>query len=247
MKQIITLYLFLTAVHLQAQNLDTLTQLNQLKTDKGFYKAPNGAVYKISIEKAEWSDDEGVVKDRGILSDNCLDSLYSGKDRELAKTSVVAGRAKIVATVSDLIRQLPKDSIMRKKVKKKSPRVAEEMKNIRLKKDTYLYAFAKEGDGDYHIIIGDHFIVSKATFFNVEISGLLTNDNSLSNPRQAFEEKFVGMCSSDYIIFDNPLKIDVQGSLFFDVSHTKGQVGPKNLKPQTNWEIHPVSKIRFID
>jgi hypothetical protein len=242
MKQVITLYLCLTTFHLQAQKLDTLTQLNQLKTDKGLYKAPNGKVYKISVEKAEWSDDDEVIKDRGILNDNCLDSLYSGKDRESAKTSIVAGRAKIVATVSDLIKLLPKDSIMRKKVKKKSPRVAEE--------DTYLYAFAKEEDGDYHIIIGDHFVASKATFFNVEISGLLSNDlnSALSQPRRAFEEQFVGMCSSDYIIFiDNPLKIDVQGSLFFDVSHIVGQVGPKKLKPQTNWEIHPVSKIRFID
>ena len=247
MKQIITLYLLLTAFHLQAQNLDTLTQLNQLNIDKGYYKSPKGTVYKISVEKAEWSDDEGAVKDRGVLNDNCLDSLYSGKDRVLAKTSIVAGRAKIVATVSDLIRLLPKDSIMRKKVKKKSPRVVEEMQNIRLKKDTYLYAFAKEGDGDYHIIIGDHFIASKAAFLNVEISGLLTNDKTLSNPRRAFEKQFIGMCSSDYIIFENPLKIDVQGSLFFDVSHTKGQVGPKNFKPQTNWELHPVSKIRFID
>ena len=185
-----------------------LTQLNQLNADKGFYKSPNGKVYKISIEKAEWSDDERAITDRGILNDNCLDSLYSGKDRELAKTSIVAGRAKNVTTVSDLIRLLPKDSVMRKKVKKISPRVPEEMKNVRLKKDTYLYAFAKEGDGDYHIIIGDHFIASKATFFNVEISGLLTNNNSLSDPRQTFEEKFIGMCSSDYIIFENPLDVN---------------------------------------
>lgn len=247
MKKIIILYLFIIPLYLQAQNLDTLTQLSQLNADKGFYKSPSGKIYKIRIEKAEWSDNDGVIEERGILNDNCLDSLFSGHDRELAKTSIVAGRAKTVATVSDLIRLLPKDSVMRKKVRKISPRVAEEMKNIRLKKDTYLYAFAKEGDGDYHIIIGDHFIASKATFFNVEISGLLTNNSSLSDPRQTFEEHFVGMCSSDYIVFENPLKIDVQGSLFFDVSHTKGQVGPKKLKPQTNWEIHPVSKIRFID
>ena len=82
MKQFIIISLFLSSHYLQAQILDTLTQLNQLKTNKGFYKAPNGKIYKISVEKAEWSDDDGVIKDRGILNDNCLDSLFSGKDRE---------------------------------------------------------------------------------------------------------------------------------------------------------------------
>jgi hypothetical protein len=37
----------------------------------------------------------------------------------------------------------------------------------------------------------------------------------------------------------------VTGSLFFDVDHPAGAVGPQGHRPQTAWEIHPISSIAF--
>jgi hypothetical protein len=35
----------------------------------------------------------------------------------------------------------------------------------------------------------------------------------------------------------------VTGSLFFDMDHLAGVVGTGEFKPQTAWEIHPVTSI----
>ena len=37
----------------------------------------------------------------------------------------------------------------------------------------------------------------------------------------------------------------VCGSLFYDISHSPGTVGPQGLRPGTAWEIHPVTSIVF--
>jgi hypothetical protein len=241
--------LLLYATRINAQRLDTLTNLNNPTSDKFYYKSSTGKVYKFRIAEADWSDID--KNEKKSLTANCLDSIYDGKDRATPKTTYATGTAKIFATVSHLIKVLPLDSVMRKKVKKTTNiRVSEEQKNVRLKQDTYIYAFAKEDDGDYHVIIGDHIDVKKATFFNVEISGLPEENASpkLKAVYRVFNDRFREVCSSKYLIFDDePIKIDVQGSLFFDVSHKVGQVGPENMKPSTNWEIHPISKIVFLD
>jgi hypothetical protein len=39
--------------------------------------------------------------------------------------------------------------------------------------------------------------------------------------------------------------VKVTGSLFFDVDHKAGSVGPTGMRPKTAWEIHPVSDIQF--
>jgi hypothetical protein len=249
MKTSVQFLLLFCNLSIYAQGLDTLTSLNNLQSGQAYYKAPNGKIYKMRVSEADWTDQD--TSDIMSLTVNCLDSLYDGKDRKTPKTTFAVGATKIFQSVLHLINFLPKDSVMRKKVKRTTnQRVIEEQKNVRLKKDTYLYAFAKEDDGDYHVIIGDHILMSKATFFNVEISGLpAENPNpKLIAVRKEFERFFEGKCSSKYLSFeDTPIKIDIQGSLFFDVSHVVGQVGPDNMKPLTNWEIHPISKLIFLD
>jgi hypothetical protein len=252
MKQLqkcLLLCLMLYVTQSTAQGLDTLTNLNNPTAEKFYYKSATGKVYKFRVAEADWTDRD--TNDGMFISQNCLDSIYDGKDRATPKTTFATGTTKTYATVSHLINALPKDSVMRKKVKRTtSVRVLEEQKNVRLKQDTYIYAFAKEDDGDYHVIIGDHIDATKATFFNVEISGLPKDNASakLKSVYRVFNDRFREVCSSRYLIFDDaPVKIDVQGSLFFDVSHRVGQVGPENMKPMTNWEIHPVGKIVFLD
>ena len=243
------LCLSLYATHLKAQSVDTLNSLFNMTAEKFYYQTPTGKVYKFRLADADWVD-EAEKTTKGI-SANCLDSLFGGKDRATPKTTFAKGKVKTFKTVSHLIKALPLDREMRKKVKRSTAvRVTEEQQNVRLKEDTFIFAFAKEDDGDYHVIIGDHKDVSKATFFNVEISGVPIENApaKLISVYQVFNNRFRDVCSPKYLVFDEePLKIEVEGSLFFDVSHQAGQVGPKNMKPLTNWEIHPVGKIKFLD
>ena len=48
-----------------------------------------------------------------------------------------------------------------------------------------------------------------------------------------------------YDKYDPPIPVQIVGSLFFDVDHQPGEVGPVGMKPKTSWEIHPVSDIQF--
>lgn len=243
------LCLSLSVTQLKAQSLDTLNNLFNTSTDQFYYKTPTGKVYKFRLAEKDWTDEQ-EQSTRG-LSANCLDSIFDGKDRAKVKTSFAKGKTETFKTVSHLIRALPPDRVMRTKVKRSTAlRVLEEQKNVRLKDDTFIFAFAKEEDGDYHVIIGDHKDITKATFFNVEISGVPIDNASskLLSVYQVFNNRFRDVCSPKYLVFDDePLKIEVEGSLFFDVSHQAGQVGPAKMKPLTNWEIHPVGKIKFLD
>ena len=229
----------------QKINCDTITNFSNVACDKAVYKAPDGKHYKV-----QFMDETNAEKDfmeAGLLA-NCLDSTFAGTARKGAKTSFSTAKIEDFLTVSALIKALPKDAVIRAKVNSNSKRVVDENRNVRLTKDTYLFAFKKESDNDYHVIIGDNKDVKKATFFNVEISGLATTTNKqIQAVRLAFEKQFVNVCSDRYGVFSaNPIKIQIEGSVFFDVDHKPGQIGPVGLQPATTWEIHPISKITFL-
>ena len=51
-----------------------------------------------------------------------------------------------------------------------------------------------------------------------------------------------------YDFYDPPIPVEIEGSLFFDMSHATGsKPGPSSLRDDipTIWEIHPISKIVF--
>lgn len=227
----------------QAVKWDTITNLSNPNYKQAVYKSPDGKFYKIKFADDPFND---ARPEDIITSANCLDSTFAGTARKIAKTSVVKAPIEDFATVSALLKALASDAVVRPKLKSNSLRIAEEKHYVRLMKDTYLYAFKKESDNDYHLIIGDHKDRRKATFFNIEISGLAT-DKTFSVVRAVFEKRFIQVCSMGYIAFaQNPIKIQVEGSTFFDVDHKPGQIGPAGFQPATNWEIHPISKITFL-
>jgi hypothetical protein len=41
--------------------------------------------------------------------------------------------------------------------------------------------------------------------------------------------------------------VRIEGSLFFDVDHAAGAVGPANMKPKSAWEMHPITKITLAE
>ena len=244
---LLTLLGFLSSQTLFSQQVscDTITNLSNPNCKEAVYKTPNGKFYKVKFVDDPFDNaaSEDVMKVA-----NCLDSTFAGTARKAAKTSIVNAKIEDFATVSALLKALAKDATVRAKLTSSSPRIAEEKHYVRLLKDTYLYAFKKEGDNDYHLIIGDHKDRKKATFFNVEISGLPNSNNkTFTTVRATFEKQFVQVCSSGYVVFaQNPIKIQIEGSTFFDVDHKPGQIGPVGFQPATNWEIHPISKITFL-
>jgi len=92
---------------------------------------------------------------------------------------------------------------------------------------------------------------------NVEISGLpdpATGDTPrLVAARTIFESMvrptrlgLPGVGGYDFYI--PPFPVIVEGSIFFDITHaTGGGPGPQDARPDSIWEIHPVSLLEFID
>jgi hypothetical protein len=220
---------------------DTITDFSNPLCNKAVFKSATGQTYEV-----EFLEEENI--ERGLESVNCLDSIFTGKARSKPKLTIVTASFEEFETVSALIKSLAKESIIRPKVAGNNNRISLEKRNVRLLKDTYLFAFKKESDNDYHVIIGDHKDPKKATFLNAEISGLANaTDKRLRLVRQTFETQFVQVCNSAYAVFaKNPIKIQIEGSLFYDIDHKAGQIGPKGFRPTTTWEIHPISKITFL-
>lgn len=245
-KTLVLIAFVLGAFTLSAQRIhrDTICEFSNPPSDKVIFKSPKGKFYKVNFmaETGKYFDAEE------LLAINCTDSTFAGSARKAAKTSIVTAKTEDLATVSALIKTLTTDAVMRTKVTSSSKRVADENRNVRLLKDTYLYAFKKESDNDYHVIIGDNIDPKKATYFNAEVSGLpVPVDKRFQTVRAAFEKQFVQVCNSNYAIFSaNPIKITIEGSVFFDVDHKPGQIGPAGFQPLTTWEIHPISKITFL-
>jgi hypothetical protein len=178
---------------------------------------------------------------------------FAGTDRKDAKLSIVNAKTETFGELQLLLKSLTADSSM---IKHKPPltrdphfqRVKEEQRNVRVR--AFLYAASQEADNDFHFIVGRD-PKSPAMYMNMELSGLPpTNAPSfarLKAARDAFKA-FIGanLPGPGYHHYDPPIPIDVEGSLFFDITHATGQhPGPAKLRPQTIWEVHPISHIVF--
>jgi len=184
---------------------------------------------------------------------NCTNENFAGKDRKEAKTSIVTATMEVFNTLSALIKTLPTDEYMRgyePPITKDSDskRVEEEERSVSVK-TAYIFVIYREGDNDYHTIIGSNSDTSKAILMNVEVSGLPDKSSPNYNVMKDIRDKIVGkfgkICSTKKLFINKPIKISISGSLFYDIDHKPGVVGYKNLKPKTAWEIHPVTDIVF--
>ncbi len=116
----------------------------------------------------------------------------------------------------------------------------------------FLYAASRESDNDFHCIVGSDPGPS-TRFMNVEVSGLPPSSSQFFAVLKTARDEFKAFFSSGadalptqgYEKYDPPISIQVTGSLFFDVDHVPPAVGPEGMKPQTAWEIHPVSDMQF--
>jgi hypothetical protein len=86
---------------------------------------------------------------------------------------------------------------------------------------------------------------------NIEISGLPAsgpNRAPLKAARDAFKQ-FLGdnhiTAGNGYVKITPPIPVTITGSLFYDIDHAPGVVGPNGMRPSTAWEIHPVTELDF--
>ncbi len=180
---------------------------------------------------------------------------FTGTSRRTAKTTIFAGPVESFDTLAALLAALPPNGEMRNTIGNGAAvgRAAKERRNVRVR--AYVYAFKKEPDRDYHVILGDAPGGADPRYLNAEISGIPAggtdaNRATLWAARGAFKSAF-GLGNSgpnSYYRPDPPVPVRVTGSLFWDVDHEDPPyVGPRDFRPPTPWEIHPISGIEFLD
>lgn len=182
------------------------------------------------------------------------DNKFRGTSRKAAKLSVANADTEAFDDVKKLISTLEAHDAMVNhpdiSTDKTNNRVEEERRNVKVA--AFLYAASREDDNDYHLIIGRDPSKS-AKYLTVEISGLpsssSTHFSKLNGARDAYFEFFGdGLPGTSYDFYDPPIPVEIEGSLFFDMSHaTGGRPGPSKLRPKMPvvWEIHPVTAIVF--
>jgi hypothetical protein len=224
--------------------------------EEAAFTSPRGARYRI-IETSELDPYERPLAEEEVAN---LESArltpgddFAGTDRRDAKLSIASAEVEQFDDLQSLVQSLTADADMEDHDPAitrdpDSERVAEEQRNVRVR--AFLYAASRETDNDFHFIVGRDPSLSP-TYMNMELSGLppRTSDafDRLDAARTAYKTFVQGQTpGAGYHHYDPPIPIEVQGSLFFDITHASGpHPGPAKLRPETIWEVHPISHIVF--
>ncbi len=216
------------------------------------FRSPKGLTYRVLHTAIQDSHEETQVTESSPLTAAAgSGDRFRGTDRKAAKTSIVPGADTSFADIAALRSTLPadEDMINDPDISKDADnnRVQREQRNVRVR--AFLYAAAKEKDNDFHLILGIGDAANTDALMNSEVSGLPDTGPFLSPlkmVRDQFKAHFgTALPGRSYDIFDPPIPVEVTGSLFFDLDHPAGKVGPDPYKPSTAWEIHPITKIVF--
>jgi hypothetical protein len=183
-----------------------------------------------------------------------IKARFRGKDRAVPKTTIAEADIEEFANLDAFIATLPEDDEMRNldpPLRKDSmSRFTQEKRNVQVR--AWIYAIKYEADQDWHLILGTDPAHSTTTYFNAEISGLPSSSaaafDTLLNVRKQLsailDDELPG--GGSYRKYEDPIPVIVQGSLFYDIDHAPGIVGPAGMRPKTAWEIHPVTNIDLI-
>jgi hypothetical protein len=199
----------------------------------------------------EGEESTGPVDHRPVFVGNS--DVFRGTDRRDAKTSLASGGIESYALIANLRSTLRTDEYMQSLGISQLPdsrRSVDEQRNVRVR--AFIYAVKKESDNDFHVIVGDQHCRNGGCLITVEVSGIPAaathpNRKALTDVRAKFLAHFSGYepGRSRYAKLDPPIHVTLTGSLFFDVDHKAGMVGPAGLKSDTAWEMHPLSDITF--
>ena len=140
---------------------------------------PPGPPFTIKGKTYQLRDtfDQGTFKGKGRHTANSARSrgvgndTFDGADRKAPKTTIVADiQVEEFATVAALIATLPTDEDMKNLsgiTRDTMTRVDAEKRNVRV--TGFIYAFKKEDDNDYHVILGDPLGTDPPVYLNVEV------------------------------------------------------------------------------
>jgi hypothetical protein len=181
---------------------------------------------------------------------------FGGTARKAAKLSIATAKTETFNDVSKLIASLPPlDQMIKLKIPTTagSDRVQQEKRNVHV--TGFLFAASAENDNDFHLIVGLDPKTKQEMYMTMEISGLPTDSKNpalaaLTAARTAYK-KFFGaknLPGAFYQFYHPPIPVQIDGSLFFDATHSTGQApGPPSLKSRmpTIWEVHPISNIKL--
>ena len=183
---------------------------------------------------------------------------FSGQARKAAKLSISASKTENFKDVDALVKSLTPDSkmIAHKPVIQTTPtsgRVKEEERNVHV--SAFMYAASREADNDFHLIIGRDPKAAPEVYMTMELSGLPPGNSpsftQLKAARDAFKQFFKANAGGTlpgltYDFYHPPVPVQIDGSLFFDMTHATGsRPGPPSLKSRMPviWEVHPITKI----
>ncbi|MFT7614267.1 MAG: hypothetical protein ACI9J3_003249 [Parvicellaceae bacterium] len=226
----------------------------------------NGEAIEVDFFQGEWIEGYHAEKS-AILDSNLMEEIelfekgnlacehdnFLGKQRGKVKTSVPTSNTEVFDYLPHMLNTLPTANYMRNQSEIAGNvwaafRAKEEKRIVRIN-TCYIHFIKREPDNDFHIILGSHKKLSESVLFNIELSGLPKSTSLhyalLKKARVDFESKFGELCKSGYIQFRNPVKMSVEGALYYDICHRDGAVGPGQYKPKDSWEIHPVTKVQF--
>ncbi len=239
--------------------LPVAKRLNQLDTvDTALLRGKRGVMFRVTtMTDAELDAEAAPLADLCHSgAKDCHNAAFVGCDRKAAKLSFSHTTNhkeplqhlidRLLASEHSMMNHNPAISLA-----STSTRVAEETENVWLE-HVFIYVIIHEGDGDYHLIIGDGQHTAGETLMNVEISGLPESSspdyNTLKTVRNKFESRYNTCSIKNFWETHSPLpEISVKGTLFFDLLHAKGgtHAGNHTIKTKTFWEIHPATYIRF--
>jgi hypothetical protein len=190
-----------------------------------------------------------------LLRGAAASEIFNGKFRAEVKTSYSRAQNEPVTDVESLLKKLPTDAQMTnehpelitkdKNHENHQLRIDREERNVTVK--AWLYWVGREGDNDYHLILGDTSqLTSQTVFMNTEISGLPQGGSN--------QQPFVGLRSTlrstlathpnKNGAFVTPLPVSITGSLLWDGEHrnpnNSGPKKPVDIRPKKAWEIHPI-------
>ncbi len=119
----------------------------------------------------------------------------------------------------------------------------------------FIYAASREADNDFHLIIGRDPKATPEIYMTMELSGLPPAGSASFTQLKAARDAFKKFFKTDlggklpgltYDFYDPPVPVQIDGSLFFDMTHAQGpHPGPPSLKSRMPviWEVHPITKI----
>lgn len=176
---------------------------------------------------------------------------FAGLARRRAKTSISESDSEVFTSLFDLLNDLPSDEDMRDgdpDIERGADSDRTDLENRNIEVPVFLYAASREDDNDFHLIVGDS-PRSNSPLMNVEVSGLPPSGPDrpvLVEVRNEFEEVLDGnLPGESYDFYQPPIPVRISGSLFYDIDHPPGQVGPSSLRNrlESAWEIHPITSL----